>query len=184
MSVTITVDKRQLDKATKMTASLKDLPRRFMLNVGMVAQGEVQKNLSGRILHVRTNRLRGSIGNKLTGTPAGGTITVEVGSGANPLISGRVPYAGIHITGGVVRARPGGWLTIPTAANKTPAGVMRYTYGEWKARKGKSQKKMFYFAKKVTIPKRDYLTPAGQATVAKFDMILAASIKDIMKGRS
>lgn len=139
-------DKTQMDKVKKLAKDLKGLPRRFMVNAATVAQGEVRRNLSGRILHVRTNRLRGSTGSKVTGGYADGSLKAEVGSGANPSISGRVPYASIHATGGVI--------------NRTSSKGKRYS---------------------IRIPQRDYLSPAGEATLAQTDKILAVSIKDVTK---
>jgi hypothetical protein len=127
--------------------------------------------LSGQVLKPRTGALRRSFQSIVkqdngdiyglvgSGVRSGGKATFN---GKRWSATGRLPYAEIHETGGVIHAKPGGWLTIPTDANKTPAGVMRYTYGEWKAKvkgmKRGSKKQMFYFVKKVTIPARRYMT--------------------------
>lgn len=79
-----------------------------------------------------------------------------------------VKYARLHEYGGTIKAKSGKWLTIPTAANKTPAGVMRMSarmviqQGGFFAKnviflkQGKAGKPvpMFILKKQVTIPAR------------------------------
>ena len=144
--IVFTFNKAQMEKVKKLATDLKGLPRRFMVNAAAVAQGEIQRNLTGRILHVRTNRLRSSVSSLVTGEFGDDSLQAAIGSGANPATSGRVPYAGIHVKGGVI--------------NRVSSKGRRYT---------------------IRIPQRDYLTPAGNYTTSKFDSILAASVKDIVK---
>lgn len=137
--IELSFNKAQLDKVKRLGQSLKALPRRFVVNAAAVAEREVKLCLSGKVLHVRTNRLRSSVGS----TVSGDGLEAEIGSGAGR-VSGRVPYANIHVTGGVI--------------NRMSKKGKRYT---------------------IRIPRRDYLTPAGETTVSKFKTILDASLRDV-----
>lgn len=181
----------EIAQLKKLSQELKRFPRRFMQNVGFEAQRQVGYNLSGAVLYRRSGRLAGSIGSSVAADGLG----VTIGSGVNNA-SGRVPYANIHIKGGTIRPKNGEYLTIPIRRGSREAMWLvnnkSMTLGKAGLKVHKQTGRLtgpsfsskiigFRKVKSVRIPKRDYLTPAGRATVAKFDYILAATLKDFVK---
>lgn len=190
--ISIKVNQKEVDAVLKRIRSINPKIRNGVMfravQDAMIATEKYgqEQVLSGQVLNVRTGALRRSFqsitkqdngdiyGLAGSGVRSGTRATFD---GKKWSSNGRLPYAEIHETGGVILAKPGGWLTIPTAANKTPAGVMRFTYGEWKARKGKSKKQMFYFVKKVTIPARRYMTKIAMAMQGRVINVMMNRIK-------
>lgn len=74
-------------------------------------------------LHTRTGRLKGSLSVQLTGNMLADTKLT--------LASRGVPYAGVQEFGGTIRPRTRKYLTIPTKAAMTPAGVTRKSAAAW-----------------------------------------------------
>lgn len=108
-----------------------DVAKEIFIDAVFRAHRRVGRNLKRR-LTVRTGMLRRSIRTDVGGTDLD-SLRASIYSAGK--VAGReVVYAPIHEFGGTVRAKraykgiPGGpYLNIPTDANKTPAGVMRYT---------------------------------------------------------
>lgn len=112
------------------------------------------KTLRGQILHVRSGRLRTSIGSKVR--RVGGEFFGVVGSGVR---SGRrVPYANIHEVGGVIKPKASnksGFLWIPVRRGSDFA----IAQGLSKKRISFSSKVLKYIpVRSVTIPARRYMS--------------------------
>jgi len=135
---------------------------RGFIKVVAAVEGELKnRTLRGQILHVRSGRLRNSIGSLVKRLR--GDFYGIVGSGVR---SGkRVVYANIHETGGVIRPRPenkSGFLWIPVRAGSGFA-----------IEQGLSSKRISFSSKvlgrfpvrSVTIPERRYMTK----TAARID---------------
>lgn len=145
---------------------------------------EVKLNLSGRVLHTRTNRLRNSA--QAVANPEADTrvvVTARVGGGG----VGEVPYASIHEHGGVIRPKNGKWLAIPVGpalkggknggAGMWPRDIPDLHYLELHAgRKAMLAKRVgrgkraqlqpwFILVRSVRMPTRPYLAPAVDAVV-------------------
>jgi len=76
---------------------------------------------TGSPLKSRTGRLSNSIGSRVQTTSVG--VQAIIGSGVGR--GERVPYAGIHETGGTIRPKNSKYLTIPLKAAKTAGGAPR-----------------------------------------------------------
>jgi hypothetical protein len=85
---------------------------------GVIKRMGKYPNAPGGGLNIRSARLRDSIGFAVTGDSLG-TLQLKV-------FSAGVPYANLQEYGGVVRPKTGKFLTIPTPANLTGAGVPRF----------------------------------------------------------
>ena len=150
-------------------------------------ENQIKKNASGPILHVRSGRLRSSIGSYTFGSDK--ELVGRVGSGQR---TGQpVKYAGILETGGTIRPVKAKMLAIPLKAALTSAGVPRYTPREvpnsfiMRTKNGnlmifaKSGKKritpMFVLKNSVKIPAFKYLSKS--LTQSK-----AAAVKEIEQG--
>ncbi len=169
-----------------------------------VLEVEIIANLRGRSgLHRRTGALMNSVSrSKRVFEDARGLLWGEIGPEG-------VPYAGIHEDGGVVNAKPGHSLTIPSEKNRRADGLPKITMQDlfggklgknWFIHKGtvfavtgvkKSGKykgfenltPLFYLRKQVTIPARPYLSTAmviaGPKIMAEFGLFLSATFKPI-----
>jgi phage gpG-like protein len=144
-----------------------------------------------RKIHVRTGRLRGSITSKMFYDDSG-VLSAYIGSGART--GDPLPYAGIHEYGGTVRPVRHKYLTIPLRANKTAAGVMRFSASElistgntfvrpsksfnlilFLKDKMKTKTKaipMFVLVKSVNIPARKYLSETVDKNINKATRIV------------
>lgn len=120
-SVTFSFDKGQLDWINRAMKDLSPQKRdgvveRGIRKITLAAEAELkQRVLRGEILHVRSGRLRTSIGSVVV--RKGRDIVGTTGSGVRQ--GKRVPYANIHETGGVIKPKPGnksGRLWIPVRA--------------------------------------------------------------------
>ena len=107
----------------------------------LAAHKDVSNNLTGSPMKSRTGLLRKSLKTEVSGNSLG---TLRAGIFTAKQVGGKdVNYAPIQEFGGIVKAKkayrgvPGGpFLNIPTDANKTPAGVMRYSPREVFTRMG------------------------------------------------
>ena len=179
--------KRIQDKLDKVgavqTPSIIIAFRRGLLEI----ENKVKENASGPIIHVRSGRLRSSIGSYTFGSDK--ELVGRVGSGQR---TGQpVKYAGILETGGTIRPVKAKMLAIPLKAALTSAGVPRYTPREvpnsfiMRTKNGnlmifaKSGKKritpMFALVKSAKIPAFKYLSKS--LTQSK-----AAAVKEIEQG--
>ena len=147
---------------------------------------KLKLNISGRILKVRSGRLRSSIGSLVMERM--GELQGLVGSGVRQ--GNRVVYANIHETGGVITQKRVKWLTIPLQAALTPAGVPRgkardfeNTFFAWSKagnlilfqRSGNDVIPLFVLKKQVRIPARRYMSITAEEC--------AGQIADIMVNR-
>lgn len=105
----------------KKLADLKSTIHRSFVRSCLLVERRLKENISGSCLHVRSGRLRSSIGSAVTETDKG--LVGTIGSGVRQ--GERVPYANIHETGGTIRPRISKWLTIPLPAALTRSGVPR-----------------------------------------------------------
>lgn len=81
---------------------------------------EVQENISGDMLKVRSGSLRRSVTSKVGAVDH--TLTIEIGSTQGPATK----YARIHEYGGTIRPIRAKLLAVPVGPALTPAGVPRY----------------------------------------------------------
>ena len=111
-------EKRLLDKFKKLPFLIQREAGLKTVTEGILAlERAIKVNVSGKILRVRSGRLRASITHRISQTSDG----IEGKVGPN------VPYARIHEFGGVIRPKRSKHLTIPINEALTPAGVPRYT---------------------------------------------------------
>lgn len=132
---------------------------------------EIKDNATNK-LDVRSGHLRQSIGQEVTGNSL---LNLSASVFSNSMAGGEpVVYAPVHEYGAeddnaikakdkYLRVKGGPYLNIPTAANKTPAGVMRRSAREVFGMKGAhirgrsvwvGETMMFYLVKKVEIKPR------------------------------
>jgi phage gpG-like protein len=170
-----------------------------------IVEAEAKINLSGRVLHSRTGRLKGTIQGAVE--VKGDTVEAiaRVGGGG----VGTVPYASIHENGGVIRPKRGRFLAIPMGpalrgGKEGGAGmwprdipglkfvpikggaqgmlVQRMTSG-----KGKKAREewvpWFHLVRSVTMPRRPYLAPASdigrQAVAPQFGIHLRKALGEL-----
>ena len=166
-SLSLTIDKRDMDRIMKKLSNLAVTDRSKDLFKGFVAAGAVlanrlMNNCRGGILHKRTGFLSSSIGSKVE--EVSGDLQATVGSGV--LTGKRMPYANIHENGGVIRPKNGKYLCIPIRAGSGYAidnGMWTYKRGKKKGQNKKaisfsSQIIGFRKVEKVTIPARHYMS--------------------------
>jgi phage gpG-like protein len=114
----------QLAIDLKTEGSTKGLParlRKLMAALAIQAEGFAKVNVS-RKLKRRTGHLMGSIAGSALAAEQG--MGIQLRAGGRTKGGGRVPYAGIHEFGGVIKGRP--LLRIPLSAALTSAGVDRF----------------------------------------------------------
>ena len=132
-------EKRLLDKFKKLPFFIRGEAGIRTVTEGVLAlEAAIKVNVSGKILRVRSGRLRASITHRVQQTPDG----IEGRVGPN------VPYARIHEFGGVIRPKRSKHLTIPINEALTPAGVPRYTARQLIASPGVGGFSSTFFAKK------------------------------------
>ena len=144
--------------------------KKMVKAVGISVHERLVENVSNRILKRRTGNLARSIQWRTVESKNG--ISLFVGSGV--LTGGRVPYANILETGGVIRPKRAKWLTIPLRGALTKAGATKNPsardFPNTFIKKSKSgnliifQKAkggiipLFVLKKSVTIPEKAYLS--------------------------
>jgi len=94
--------------------------REGLTAAALIVKRRIKENLTGRLLNVRSGRLRSSIAHRIE--EADGEITAKIGT--------NVKYARIHEYGGTIRPKRAKHLTIPLGPALTPSGVARYTARE------------------------------------------------------
>lgn len=175
---------------------------RVFQQAGAMVEGKLKENVSGPILNVRSSRLINSIGSIARVT--GDQVTAEIGSGAR---SGeRVPYAGIHETGGTILPKRSKNLAIPIGEAKTKGGdtrggftarklfageipgydtgfvIKNIVYGKQSGGKNKFTP-LFVLVKSVTMPARKYLSRTLEETQGEIPgMVLRAVANELRAG--
>lgn len=92
-----------------LSARLRAELRKSMMKATVDLQGHVKNDkLSGQVLHVRTNRLRSSIAQRVT----------DIANGVEGITGTNVAYAGIHEYGGRIRTRLGTGKNPPKKGGK------------------------------------------------------------------
>jgi len=89
--------------------------RKAFKDLTIQTEKQLKINLTNRILHVRSGRLRSSIGSLVKDEEK--DLVGLVGSGVRQ--GDRVKYANIHETGGVIRPKRGKYLAIPLSSALT-----------------------------------------------------------------
>lgn len=121
-----------LEQLSKTPDYLFDETKEVFQQRAFAAHKEVSGHLTGSPMKSRTGLLRKSLKTEISGSTLD---TLKAGIFTARKVSGQeVRYAPIHEYGGTVKAKrayrgvPGApYLNIPTKANLTPAGVMRWT---------------------------------------------------------
>ena len=160
----------------------------------LAARGEaVAKANATTVLHVRSGRLRASIGSEVEATPTGHDLIYRAGAQTG---RGSVSYARLQELGGTVRPVSARYLAIPVGPAKTPAGVSRWASprdagfplrfvptrsGGLLVRdtgKGKARRSVVYYVLRasVTIPARPYLRPAAEAAAQALPDVLLTEL--------
>lgn len=175
MSVNVTVSQKDLMRITGKLSLISPKKRGKAIlegfrNAGLITERKLKMNVSGRILKVRTGRLRSSIGSKVVVDNQG--MLAVVGSGVNK--GKRVPYANIHETGGIIYPVNGKYLTIPIRAGSPEARRMGF---KGKARAFSSKIVSFRKVESVKIPKRQYLSKTLQQMRKRIMQTIQASIR-------
>jgi len=181
------ISDRDIANFRKMMNGAKKLPARFMVDISARAETIMKQNkLSGQILHRRTGALASSIQSFVTGDYKNGTLRGVVGSGVRT--GGRLPYANIHATGGIIRPKNGKYLAIPIRAGgdfAISSGMWNYKTGP---KRGTAKKRISHsskilswrFVKQVRIPKRDYVTATMNDVKLEAEAIFKQSVEKVM----
>lgn len=183
MPIEVKIDAKELKRAASILRAraggnllrgLESLMRREM----QLADRELVLNLTNKVLKRRTGNLARSVrhGVQRTADRVIGSFGILKPGPAQR-------YAGIHITGGVIRPRTARMLAIPLPAVQTKAGVSRYSSPRQveglfliksKAgnlllvkRSGKGITPFFVLKSQVVIPQRDYFTPARTVAIRR-----------------
>ena len=195
-------DRKRIEKmlSTQTASRIGEVMFRAFQQAGAMVEGKLKENVSGPILNVRSSRLINSIGSIARVT--GDQVTAEIGSGARG--GERVPYAGIHETGGTIRPTGGRKnLTIPIGEAKTKGGDLRggftarklfdgeipgydtgviiknIVYGKQSGGKNKFTP-LFVLVKSVTMPARKYLSRTLEETQGEIPgMVLRAVANEL-----
>lgn len=216
--ITIKTDRTKIDALIKRIQSVSPKDRAQVIKKSLVAAAlEVEshmqeKVLSGQVLKVRTGALRRSITSAVTDID--GDMIALIGSGVrqsrkatydasqnrwNP--DGRLPYADIQETGGVIKPRKAKYLAIPLPAALTAAGVLKKRprdYRDTFVRTSKSgnliifQKvgargkitALFVLKKSVTVPASRYMSITAEAMQDKVIDIMSRSVRRQLEGAS
>jgi len=178
---------KKLDKVSPDKAN--NIMFRGMRSASLAVERQLKLNLSGKMLKTRTGRLRASIGSMVT--KRGIEIMALIGSGVRNA-KGRVKYANIQETGGIIRAKSGKFLAIPLPAALTPAGVPKKTSpldyvntfiakGVIFQKKGKKFTPLYALKKSVRIPASKYLSKTLTETNRRVVGILLKTIDGGLK---
>lgn len=104
-----------------------------LIALALYAEGQGKENATGRP-RVRTGNLRRSIAGTVEGNPTDAEMSAVLSAGGRTEGGGEVPYAASQEYGATIRPRRAKWLTIPTDAVKTAAGVARGSARSFNAR--------------------------------------------------
>lgn len=149
--------------------------RRAVFGMGAKAVGIIRREYRGAgettatATAVRTGRLRAAYSHQLR--TAGTDLELDVGVIKTGADAEPLKYAAIHEFGGVINAKPGGFLAIPLAGAMTGRGVSRgtprsfpNTFAKWgviiQKQAGGELLPLFALKRSVTIPARPALLPA------------------------
>lgn len=193
--IEIKIDKEDIERAINKVRkiSLKEqdsITYKALVDATAFVEQKLKLNVSGKILKVRSGRLRSSIGSiviQRNNEPVG-----IIGSGVRQ--GKRVPYADIHETGGIITPKRVRWLTIPLRAALTPAGVPRGrardfadTFFAWSGgnlflfqKQGQNVIPLFILKKSVNIPARRYMSrTAEEAMPAIAEIMIRRIVKEV-----
>jgi phage gpG-like protein len=215
--IEIRMDKRQIEGIRDKLKKLSPLDRdsvtyKWMKDFGIEGEKIMRTDiLAGQVLHKRTGMLANSFSSRVG--MENKTVVLRIGSGVRHggwaqqgetrySGQGRLPYAEIHETGGVIRPKKGKYLTIPFPYNQTPAGVTKMSARRMfqqypdttfiakgiifrKLRKSdKSIQPMFWLKKSVTIPARRYMTIGSEVLATKVAPSLSRTIEKFIGSRN
>lgn len=139
----------------------------------------IKLNLSGKVLHVQTGRLRTSIRHKVKQMRGGKRIVGMIGT--------NVVYAMIHEFGGTIVPKTGKFLTIPAEGVLGSARDYDNTYPVIQGDKGRIMQKqgngkarvLFWLVRSVRIPERPYIRPAIRDTRLNVENDLRTILKGL-----
>jgi hypothetical protein len=194
--IELTIDQKDIDRVIKKLDAIKPSDRSGVTHKAFVdatayIEAKLSQNISNKILHVRSGRLRDSISSVVLDEENG--ITGLIGSGVRQ--GNRVIYANIQETGGTVTPKRVKWLTIPLQAALTPAGVPRGRARDFQntffayskagnlilfQRQGKSIVPLFVLKKSVKVPASHYMSrTADEVHADVVDIMLRRIEKEI-----
>lgn len=142
-------------------------------NIARIMRGALVRNVSNKILHVRTGRLRSSIEERVVKSAAG--YGAVIGSGV--LTGKRVKYADIHETGGVIRQGARSELFTRKRRKRTTK------YGKkGQFFRGTSSGQGFTFRERVIrIPARRYISKTARQNMHRVTAVLKKHIDAALK---
>jgi phage gpG-like protein len=197
--IELKIDKKQVAELVDKLSALDPTKRgnaitRIFRAVVTEAELYMKENvLSGQTLKVRTGNLRRSIGSRIENNSVG-----IIGSGVRQ--GARMPYADIHETGGVIRAKAGKYLAIPLSAAQTKGRVARARPRDYdntfvarsrsgnliifQRKLGSAAKALFVLKKSVTIPARPYMTRTAENIADRVMDIMSRSISRQLEGQT
>jgi len=182
MNITVNIDGEQkvIARLNKIDEKMRPELKKALNRIGIVLTNHIRGKLSGGVLKVRTNRLRGSINYKIFDS----IKELFVSAGTN------IAYGRIHEYGGTIEGSP--WLTIPLPAAQTASGVLRARARDWVdtffrtssngnlilfQKRGKEAVPLFVLKHSVTIPKRPYMKP----TLAEKRQTILSELQSALK---
>mgnify|MGYP001561734624 CR=1 FL=1 len=194
--ISITINKDDLGRIKSILSKLrvKDKQGAFikaLTKATLEIESKLKTAVTNDILHVRSGRLRSSIGSIIT--ESGNSIIGLIGSGVRQ--GDRVKYADIQETGGIVKPKNSKYLAVPLPAALTPAGVLRRKPRDWPdtfvmksgngnllivQKKGKRVTRLvalFILKKQVTIPASHYMSRVAENMQGKVTDIIMDGIR-------
>jgi len=147
---------------------------------------QVHRNLGGKVLKRRTGHLARSTLFR---------FVIHKGKDDYEILFTTAKYGPIHERGGVIRPKRAKYLTIPLGANKTPAGVARYSAPEipdlfpivvkgklFLVRKDEKKGLIFYFLLKdrVRIPARKWFSSAIHRRLPSLNRKLRKEVEETL----
>lgn len=187
---------RQLQGAPKRLAAMMV---REVRRAAAHIETDAKLNASGRVLHVRSGRLRSSI--SATVEQGASDLLLRARAGGRGLGTGDVRYAATHEYGAVIRPVRARMLAIPLPGARTPAGVSRFASplrqtaaGELRVTRSKDGRlwlsparggpPLFRLIGQVSIPRRPFLGPAVAAETPRLIQRLGDGFRVAMLGGS
>lgn len=197
MSYTVIIDDKQLQAAAqtlKIKAEKGFVPAVTRLLRTRLAEGEraIKYTLTGSVLRRRTGNLVRSV-----------AFTID--QQGQEKVVGRVGiirqgpamvYAGVHITGAIIRPKRGQYLAVPLAAAQTAAGVPRFTPRQVpgaffiRSKRGNlllvrrvagGLQPLFVMKRQVRIPRRDYFTGPKEMVLRNITEDAANLLRDELR---
>jgi phage gpG-like protein len=150
--------------------------KRAMDAVNEMVRRQLVGNMDGKILHVRSGRLRGSMQSRVV--EEGTNLTGITGSGV--LGGKRVVYADIHETGGVIKQGARSELFIRKRRKRTTA---KGTIGQFLKGRTTSGQGFTFKERTIRIPARRYMSRSLAEVSGQIMNLLAQRVEEGLAGK-